>query len=92
MASARKPQKLLSTAQKELESNGAAVKDTEHRGPNTANTGLRPSVQKSVPFQVPDNTALIKCLPPDEELGQGPVLSEICSMLLNYTNCGTELY
>lgn len=92
MASATKPQRLLSTAQMELESNRAAVKDTEYRGPKTANTGLRPSVQKSFTFQVPDNTSLIKLLPPDEELGQVPALSEICSMLLNCTNCGTELY
>lgn len=92
MASATKPQRLLSIAEKELESNRATVKGTEYRGPNTANTGLRPSVQKSFPFQVSDNTSLIKLLPPDEELGQVPVLSEICSMLLNYTNCGTELY
>lgn len=59
MAAETKPQKLPSTAIREPESNRATVKDIGYCGPKTANTGLGPSVQKSFPFQMPDNMPLI---------------------------------
>lgn len=46
MAAATKPQRLPSTALRELGSSRAGVKDTEYCGPQTANTGSGPSVQK----------------------------------------------
>lgn len=46
MAAATKPQRLPSAALRELGSSRGGVKDTEYRGPQTANTGSGPSVQK----------------------------------------------